>query len=216
MTLNRQPGGWPPQAIVDRVSRGRTSRSDLLESTRHGPFAMMPIPLEPSVLDAPVEGRNLRPGTLRDQLGARPTLLVFLRHLGCLFTREWLAELRGAAASDPSFPASLFFHLGTTEQGEVLFADVGPEVRAVADPKRFFYKALGVPSASVVQLLDPRVWACGIRAFREGHKPGKPVGDPLVMPGLFLVEGGQVTWRFVPGHMGGLPRLADIPRPVAV
>jgi hypothetical protein len=177
---------------------------------------MTPIPLDPSVLDAPVEGRNLRPGTLRDQLGSRPILLVFLRHLGCLFTREWLAELEGAAASDPSFPDLLFFHLGAGEQGDAFFAEAAPEIRAVADPDRKFYKALGVPSASVVQLLDPRVWACGMRAYRDGHKSGKPVGDPLVLPGLFLLEGGHVTWQFVPSHMGGLPRLAEIPRPVAV
>ncbi len=33
-------------------------------------------------LDTPVAGPNIRPGTLRDQLGAGPTLLVFLRHFG--------------------------------------------------------------------------------------------------------------------------------------
>ena len=33
-------------------------------------------------LDTPVAGLNLLPGTLRDQLGATPTLLVFLRHFG--------------------------------------------------------------------------------------------------------------------------------------
>ena len=33
-------------------------------------------------LDLPVTGLNLRPGTLGDQLGDRPTLLVFLRHAG--------------------------------------------------------------------------------------------------------------------------------------
>jgi hypothetical protein len=34
------------------------------------------------ILDLPVEGANLQPGSLRDQLGDRPTLLVFLRHFG--------------------------------------------------------------------------------------------------------------------------------------
>jgi hypothetical protein len=33
-------------------------------------------------LDAEVEGVNLRPGSLRDQLGVEPTLLYFLRHFG--------------------------------------------------------------------------------------------------------------------------------------
>jgi hypothetical protein len=35
-----------------------------------------------SILDTPVEGLNLRPGTLGDQLGTEPTLMVFLRHFG--------------------------------------------------------------------------------------------------------------------------------------
>ncbi len=177
---------------------------------------MTPIPLDPSVLDAPVEGRNLRPGPLRDQLGSRPTLLVFLRHLGCLFAQEWLAEIQASGTSDPSFPAVLYFHLGTKEQGDSFFEPSAPEARAVADPKRLFSKALGVPSASPIQLLDPRVWACGLRATRQGHKQGKPVGDPLVMPALFLVEGNQITWKFIPDQMGGLPKVADIPRPVVV
>ena len=33
-------------------------------------------------LETAVEGVNLRPGCLRDQLGAEPTLLYFLRHFG--------------------------------------------------------------------------------------------------------------------------------------
>lgn len=38
--------------------------------------------IDSGLLDTPVEGLNLRPGTFADQLGDRPTLLVFLRHLG--------------------------------------------------------------------------------------------------------------------------------------
>jgi hypothetical protein len=177
---------------------------------------MTPTPLDSTILDAPVEGRNLRPGSLRDQLGRRPTLLVFLRHLGCLFSREWLAEVQAAVASDPSFPAVLYVHLGTPEQGDAFFEPSTPDARAMADPNRFYYKALGVPSASPLQLFDPRLWACGMRATRRGHKQGKPVGDPLVKPALVLVEGNQVAWKFIPDQMGGLPALADIPRPVVV
>ena len=38
--------------------------------------------IPPSVFQQPVEGVNLQPGTLADQVGDRPTLLVFLRHFG--------------------------------------------------------------------------------------------------------------------------------------
>jgi hypothetical protein len=39
--------------------------------------------IDPQILTTPVEGVNLKPGTLGDQIDpARPTLLVFLRHFG--------------------------------------------------------------------------------------------------------------------------------------
>ncbi len=34
------------------------------------------------LMQAEVRGVNLRPGTLAEQLGERPVLLVFLRHFG--------------------------------------------------------------------------------------------------------------------------------------
>ena len=41
----------------------------------------MELPQTPA-LDTLVTGHNLHPGTLRDQLGDTPTLLVFLRQFG--------------------------------------------------------------------------------------------------------------------------------------
>ncbi len=38
--------------------------------------------IDTAVLDASVEGVNLRPGTFRDQVVLEPTLLCFLRHFG--------------------------------------------------------------------------------------------------------------------------------------
>ena len=38
--------------------------------------------IDRAILDAEVEGVNLRPGSLRDQFGVEPTLLYFLRHFG--------------------------------------------------------------------------------------------------------------------------------------
>ncbi|MEM7116234.1 MAG: hypothetical protein AAF614_27605 [Chloroflexota bacterium] len=38
--------------------------------------------LTSNILTTQVEGLNLRSGVLQDQLGAEPTLMVFLRHFG--------------------------------------------------------------------------------------------------------------------------------------
>ncbi len=38
--------------------------------------------IDSTILDIVTDGVNLQPGTLREQLGDGPTLLVFLRHFG--------------------------------------------------------------------------------------------------------------------------------------
>lgn len=38
--------------------------------------------IPPSLLQRAVQGHNLQPGTLAEQMGDKPTLLVFLRHFG--------------------------------------------------------------------------------------------------------------------------------------
>ncbi|MEM8532680.1 MAG: hypothetical protein AAGF95_17680 [Chloroflexota bacterium] len=35
-----------------------------------------------TILQSPVDGLNLQPGSLQEQLGTTPTLVVFLRHFG--------------------------------------------------------------------------------------------------------------------------------------
>ena len=57
-------------------------------------------PILDVVLDEPAAGVNLAPGTLRDQLGDELRLLVFLRHFGCMFCRETLADMRQVVRED--------------------------------------------------------------------------------------------------------------------
>ncbi len=61
-------------------------------------------------LDSPVTGLNLAGATLRDQLNPDgQTLLVFLRHFGCLFCREMVADLRDLSRAMPGLPADCLF-----------------------------------------------------------------------------------------------------------
>lgn len=166
--------------------------------------------INPTVLAMPVTGTNLRSGTLRDQLGSEPTLLVFLRHSGCLFCRETVADLREVAAANPDYPPVLFVHQGTAEDGAGFFGRYWPEARAIADPNRLLYTAFGIGRVNVGQVFDAGLWACGLRATRKGHSAGVPVGDIFVMPGLFLVQGETVLWRHEFRHAGDHPDFATI------
>lgn len=44
---------------------------------------MSTLPIDDSILDAPITGNNLGDaGTLRQALGPRPTIVLFVRHFG--------------------------------------------------------------------------------------------------------------------------------------
>jgi len=167
--------------------------------------------IDPDILDRFVSGVNLMPGSLRDQLGGRPTLLVFLRHFGCAFCRETVDELRRVAA-EPGYPEVLFFHQGSVAEGRAFLRRLWPEARAVADAELAFYEAFGVSRGSLLQMFGPGVMAAGLRAKRKGHGNGPRTGDIYRMPGAFLVEGDRVLWEHAYRHAGDHPDFAEIPR----
>ena len=175
----------------------------------------MPDSIPSDILAARVDGLNLREGgSLADQLGDAPTLVVFLRHFGCAFCKETVSDLRKLSAEVPGYPPVLFFFLGTPEEGREFFDRYWPEARAIADRPKQFYTAMGLRRASVNQLMGLQVWTCGFRALTKGHFMGKPVGDPWIMPGAFIVHGGDVIWCHAFTHQGDHPDWASIPQKI--
>ena len=162
------------------------------------------------VLDLPVRGVNLMPGTLRDQLGGDTTLLVFLRRFGCGFCREILAELREAQGLE-GFPPVLLFFEGEPVEGRALLRRNWGGARAVSDPEKQFYRAFGVERGGLLQVFGPQVWAARRRAVAAGHRNTDHRGDFWRLPGLFLVRGERVLWRREFRHVGDLPDFAGIP-----
>jgi len=101
-------------------------------------------------------------------------------------------------------------HQGSIEQGEALLARLWPEAPAISDPERRLYAAFGLGRGSLGQLLGPATWVAGARALLKRHLVGRPVGDPLTMPGAFLVEGGRVLWARPFDHAGDQPRTPEL------
>ena len=174
----------------------------------------MPSPqtIATEILDLPAEGVNLVPGTVRDQLGPGRTVMVFLRHTGCLFCSETVAQVRRVVESDPTYPPVLYVYPGNQSDGEAFFETAAPGARALADLPRNLFKAFGLGQAKLMQLISPGAIACGIRATMGGHRQTKPTGDPWQMSGTFLVEGDRIIWSHKPRHVGDNPDFAAIPR----
>ena len=172
----------------------------------------MRLELPKDLVEAPVVGVNLMPGTLGDQLaGDDATLLVFLRHFGCIFCRETVSELRRTCESAPGFPPVLFFFQGTPTEGRVFLRRYWPAARAVADAQKRFYAGLGIGRGGLLQLFGPGVWSAARRARRKGLAQGRPSGDLWMMPGLFIVREGRIVWAHEYAHAGDQPDFACIP-----
>lgn len=120
-------------------------------------------------------------------------------------------DRRRARELDPgSQPAVLYVHQGTVAEGETFFSQHDPDAPAIADPTRSLYTAFGLGRATLGQLFAPSVLSCGLRAARKGHSLGRPMGDPLLLAGQFLIESGRITWSHYSRHA------ADDPDPITV
>jgi hypothetical protein len=170
---------------------------------------MKTLPTE--ALALPVTGVRLTPGTLRDQLDDELTLLVFLRHFGCMFCRETVSDLRSAAENDPDFPRVLFFFQGSATEGRAFLRRYWPEARAVADPDMKLYDLFGIRRASLLEALGPSVLAARSRARKKGFENGPRSGDIWRMPGCFVVRGERVIWEHQPAHAADHPDFGRLP-----
>lgn len=125
----------------------------------------------------------------------RTLLIVFLRHSGCTFCREALADLsrsREKLAADGIAP--VLVHMGDESAGRAFFAQYSlDDVSRISDPDCQLYRAYGLHRGKFTQLLGPAVWWRGFRAaILAGHAVGPAVGDGFQMPGAFLVRDGKI------------------------
>lgn len=129
----------------------------------------------------------------------QPVLLVCLRHFGCTFCRQMVQQLVHQA----KLPASwlpVFVHNGTVAQAQAFFAQYAtPNTLWVQDLNRTLYKSLGLRRGHLGQLFGWPVWVEGFKAgVLGGYGIGPLQGDGFQMPGVFLIENGQVTKAFKP------------------
>jgi hypothetical protein len=163
-----------------------------------------------ALLTRPVVGVNLSPGRLSDQLGSEMTLLVFLRHFGCMFCRETLADMRAISEGDTRFPTPLFFYQGSPIEGKAFLRRYWPSLRAVADPSAEFYRGFGLKRGGPLKTLGPAVWAGKTLANAKGHRNGMITGDIWRMPGIFLAREGRLVWAHEYRHVADHPDYQQI------
>lgn len=177
-----------------------------------------PIPDGPVSLDTALDTlTDDHSVTLRSLSSAGSTLTVLLRHSGCTFCRQTIADLaRWKPALDRA--GITLAVVGMTDSMHAL-RDIGLRHNLVGthwfpDPQRLLYRALDLRRGSFLQLFGPIVWIRGLLAAFQGHGIGKLEGDGFQMPGAFLIHKGRVIREYRHATAADRPNLAEFACPI--
>lgn len=126
-------------------------------------------------------------------------LLICLRHLGCTFSRQALADLRDQRRAIEARGARIaIVHMEPPSAAGPLLARYGlADVTAMSDPSAAVYESCGLGRGRTGQLVGPSILLRWLRsAFLERHGAGWTGADVRRMPGAFLVRNGRIVRAF--------------------
>ncbi|MCA9312105.1 MAG: redoxin domain-containing protein [Phycisphaerales bacterium] len=161
----------------------------------------IPDPESPALPPATAMGHALDQSgmSLLDLSHQAPTLVVFLRHLGCTFCREMLGDVsRHRATIEADGTRIAFVHMSREDdRADRLFrAYELADVPRFSDPQRELYRSFELPRGSFLQLFGPRVAWRGVLATVRGHRAAGLQGDGLQLAGAFLIHNGAIVRAF--------------------
>ena len=132
--------------------------------------------------------------TLAELSAVQPLLVVFIRHAGCTFCREALADVAAIRRElEQAGIALAVVHMSTTTRaGELLAHYSLDDIDQFSDPSCRLFRAFELARGRWWQLMGPAVWSRGLATIIR-HGLGTIDGDGFQMPGAFLLKGGQIA-----------------------
>jgi hypothetical protein len=127
-----------------------------------------------------------------------------------MFCQETVEELLKLVKANKKFPSVLMVFPAEISEGKEFFDRFWPEARAVSDPKGDLYRILGVKRASLRQMFGPGVWFRAVQAMKAGYTPGKVIGNPWLLPAMYLVRNGEIKWSWAFKNIGDQPMFEQI------
>jgi thiol-disulfide isomerase/thioredoxin len=155
--------------------------------------------------------------TLAELAEQRPVLLVFLRHFGCSFCREAIADLSKLKQKlDADGITLVMVHMAADEKTAVSFFrkyKLWP-VLHILDPQKRHYLSFGLGRGTPQQLFGLMNWIRGFQAgVVEGHGfayHGEEMGDGFQMPGVFTLHKGKIISSFIHQNAWDRPDYNDL------
>lgn len=142
-----------------------------------------------------VAGSGAAAGNLLSLTRTGPVLLVLLRHMGCTFCREAMADIAARrSVIEDSGVRIVLAHLSPWSHADEVLKRYGLEgVLHTSDPDKRLYEALALKRGTLWQLFGLKSFTRGfVAGVLRGHLVGRLVGDGFQMPGVFLLRDGRV------------------------
>ncbi len=149
------------------------------------------------------DGRAIR---LADLWRVRTVVLVFVRHFGCVFCKQQVAELKSVAPQIEARGVDLVVvGNGTVSEARRFQEEQGIGFRLLTDPSGRAYRQAGM-RRGLATVVGPSVLGRGLVAFARGFRQTEVLGDPLQQGGVLVVAaGGQVIFRYISRRAGDHP-----------
>lgn len=140
-------------------------------------------------------------GNLYDHSHGQSTLLVFLRHFGCVFCKEAMRDLAEQRKSIEKLGGEIVFvHMASNEIADKYFTEFNlAGVKHISDPNKEHYNAFGLRKGSFTQLYGLSTWFRGFAPENKENKLeiSKSLGDATQMPGIFHILEGKILESYI-------------------
>lgn len=144
-------------------------------------------------------------------LAPAPTVVAFLRHVGCPFAEATMKRMGTLAQAHPEidFVAVTHSPLELAQTWCDSFGGAGPQ-RIVPDPAREHYAAWGVGISDRQHFAGKASMAAVKELLDEGIHNRRASGSRWQAAATFAVDpAGTIRWRHLPSHAGDLPALGE-------
>jgi peroxiredoxin len=137
--------------------------------------------------------RSQRGATLAELSHNQRVLVLFLRHAGCVYCREALADISQRRDELRAAGVELaIVHMSAPMDATRLLDRYSlADVHHFSDPQGKLYESFGLERAKLRELFAVRGWRRGFAALLR-HGFGRIQGDVYRMPGAFLLENSKI------------------------
>lgn len=156
------------------------------------------------------------PVRLGDTWKHRPVVLAFVRHFGCVFSREQVNDLKRVLPELQARGAELVIvGNGKPEEARAFREDLALDCTILVDPSLTTYRLAGL-RRGLAALLVPRFIRNKLRALRDGYRDRKVQGDPWQQGGVFVIaprganDEAEVVYSHVSEVAGDHPAPSDV------